>query len=212
MRHDWTRRTLMGICAIALLAALGRAEDGGAEPEGEAETPATATLAGGRVEYAPPAGWASKSSEKEHARLHFSPSRESAIAIEVWPPGGQLDGGIGGAMVRKLRETRRQNGTKVLMAAKQEKDKRFAIRIHEQYEREMPAKEGKEPEKRVVDQLHLYRKVGPRVVMVTINSVAKEDEQVQEVHRMGEAVAMSAKYVPPPKPGKRRGRDDKVTR
>ena len=33
--------------------------------------------------------------------------------------------------------------------AKQEKDKRFAVRIHEQYEREVKPKEGDEPEKRV---------------------------------------------------------------
>ena len=47
------------------------------------------------------------------------------------------------------------------MPAKIERDKRFAIVIHEKY------KAGN----LTADELHLYKAVGPRVVMLTVNTV-----------------------------------------
>lgn len=121
----------------------------------EEPAPTTQTLADGRIEFTPPEGWiaADKSSTATRA-VFISDTREGVISVET-PPDMILNAETGPFVVRDLRSRRKKAGVTV-MAAEIETDKNVNIRIHERYTRG----------DRIADQLHLYKRVGKRVVMV----------------------------------------------
>jgi hypothetical protein len=114
--------------------------------------------------------------------------RDGAIQIALLPKDANVDPDISGSVaVAIIKELKRQRAAKhsvIVMQPMIEHDRRFAIVIHEKF------KEGDE----TCDQLHVYKSVGPRVLMLTVNSVAKEPGKSASIHKAGEAALDSAKF------------------
>src|SRR5206468_11909227 len=106
-----------------------------------------------------------------------------AMALQVLPADAEISPRFGAALVRQLRENHKKANQKVTMPPKIESDKRFALRIHERYQ---------DGEKEY-DELHLYRDLGPRVAMVTVNTIVQKDKDAKQELKAGEDVALSAK-------------------
>jgi hypothetical protein len=67
-----------------------------------------------------------------------------------------------------------------------EKDPRFSLRIHERYE---------DGQGNVNDELHLYKRVGPLNVMLTVNARTNDSVTAKSIHAVGEEIMVSAKAV-----------------
>ena len=187
MKHSiW----MVGVYGLFL--ACGASAGAGASPSGGAgKPPATRpgvkeTLADGSIEFARPGDWEEAKKNRTPLRAAWvSPDRKGMILVEVWPE-GEITETTGPKTVSKLRvDRRKQAGVQILKEATLEKDPRFAMRIHEQYQHKADST--------VDDVLRLARKVGPRVVMVTVWSKSPEDARDKQIHAAGETVMLSAK-------------------
>ena len=193
MKHSlW----LVGVCGLFLAyrAALVTGAAPGASPDTVPTTQPTAkeSLADGAIEFSRPADWVEVKGRKPLAAGFISPDRKGMITVEVWPQ-GDLGPNTGAQTVKVLREARKkQTNLQIMMEPKLEPDKRFPIRIHEQY------KAGDTTD----DVLRLYRQVGPKVVMVTINSKSPDDARDRELHQTAEQVSLSAAFAKPAKSAK----------
>lgn len=163
-------------------------------PAGADKKPTVATgekvkLANGLIEFVTPEGWTEAPANKTPLRNVFTaPKHDAALSVEVLPPSMQITPDMADSMMKKMRQTRQANGQKFVDEPKVEKDDRWIIRIRERYQ----------VKDKVADQLHLYRAVGPRVVLVTINSLAGE-EGAKEHDAVGEQASLSAEYIAPKK-------------
>jgi hypothetical protein len=139
---------------------------------------------------APPTpGWTAVKPDPAAENITFiNEKHDGAIQMVLLPKDASVDPDIAMnvavAMVKQIKEDRAKAGTEMVMEPKIEKDKRFAIVIHEKY------KAGKN----VADQLHIYKSVGPRVVMMTVNSVADDDDKTADIHAVGESLLDSVKF------------------
>ena len=91
---------------------------------------------------------------------------------------------MGGAVVRSLRDAHKKANQKILYGPKVEPDNRFALKVHERYQ----------SGEKVADELHIYRNVGPRVIMVTVNAWAADEAENKQIHKTGEDLAISATW------------------
>lgn len=151
-----------------------------------------ASLIGGRLRYLPPPDdtWErAHNVNADDAAAYAGRTHQGAIAIQVLPADAQMSPQMGGAVVRALRDAHKKADQKVLFGPKVEPDKRFALRVHEKYQ----------SGDKIADELHLYRTVGPRVVMVTVNAWVTDEAGAKPIHVAGEDVLVSAKWIPRPK-------------
>lgn len=185
--RDHCRRLLALLCCAGLPAvpSASRAAEPTTRPAGPKDA-----LAGGLVEFARPAGgWDGDKKARTATRAVFVSQAPEGIAfIEVLPPNAETGAATAPAVIKQLRENRRKNDQQVLMDPTVEPDARFALRVHERYQ----------AGERVADVLYLYRRVGPRVVLVRVDARAEGEADVKAVHAAGEALALSAAYVKPP--------------
>lgn len=174
----WAVVMLMGVAAAAL---------------GAATAPASsATLLGGRIAFVPPPDDVWQRAENvvsDDAAAFAGRKHEGAIAIQVLPADAEITPQMGGAVVRALRDAHKKAGEKIVMDPKVEPDKRFALRVHEKYQHG----------DKTADELHLYKNLGPRVVMVTVNTWVADDAAARALQAAGEDVGVSARWVKPPK-------------
>jgi hypothetical protein len=146
------------------------------------------SLIGGRLVYTPPPadGWArAKNVTSDEAAAYASRDEHGAIAIQVLPTDAEMMPQMGGAVIRALRDAHKKANQKIIFGPKVEPDKRFALRVHEKYQ----------SGDRIADELHLYRTVGPRLVMVTVNAWVDDDTAAKPIHAAGEEVLVSAKWT-----------------
>ena len=171
---------------MLLLACMALALVARAEPPATAKT--TATMLGGKIEYTPPEGWhqAEATAKPEEAAAYIANDHDGLMAIQALPSDAAISPDAAQAMVRQLRANHKKAGQEIVLDPKLEKDPRFAIRIHEQFK----LKSGK-----TADELHLYRKVGGRSVMVNAQSLSDDEEHIKGVHTTAEEVLMSAVWV-----------------
>lgn len=154
------------------------------------QNPASESLLGGKVEFAPPAAdeW-----ERAHTTgagdvaAYMNKEHKGMIALQVLPADAEISPQMGGAIIRQLRQNHKQAGQKIVMDPKVERDPRFDLRVHEKFRQD----------DKTVDQLHLYRNLGPRVVMLTAQAQADSDEQSKPIFKAGETLALSARWVKP---------------
>jgi hypothetical protein len=122
------------------------------------------------------------------AVLYVTDSHDGEMQVALLPKNASVDAGIADnvavAIIKKIRADRAKAGVKVVMAAKSEKDSRFAVRIHEKY---MAGD-------KTVDQLHVYKSVGPRVLMLTVSSLADDADVAAAELKAGEDLLLSAKF------------------
>jgi hypothetical protein len=141
-------------------------------------------LADDQIDYAPPEGWVESAKNHTPTRDAFvSKKHDAMMMVEVLPATMKITPDLAASMVKKMKQGK-VGANKHVEEPKVEKDDRFVIRIRERYT----------VKDKIADQLHLYRQVGPRVVLVTTNSLADEGG-VKEHHEIGEKVAMTAEYV-----------------
>ena len=165
----------LGLIVLVLLAGVGIAA-----PAADSDQPGR--LAEGKIHYMPPEGWAeNRRGGKFDTVLYLAPDKNAVLSVEAPPDMDDISPAAGGKLIVKLREMRKAKGQKSTLGPRVEADNRFDLKIHEKYEFK-----GK-----VFDQVHLYRRVGPRIVMVTANAL-DEGDRVQKVHEVAEAVALSA--------------------
>jgi hypothetical protein len=191
---------LVGVCGLFLAcgSALLVGAAPGATPDATPTTQPSAkeSLADGVIEFARPADWTEAKGRKPLAVGFVSPDRKGLVTVEVWPQ-GELGPNTGAKTVKMLREARKkQPNLQIVMEPTLEPDKRFPIRIREQY------RSGDATD----DVLRLYRQVGPKVVMVTVNSKSPDDARDRELHQTGEQVILSATFAKPAKPAAKPGK------
>ena len=153
------------------------------------DSPSEGSLIGGRLTFTPPPddAWARATNVKsDDAAAYGARDEKGAIAIQVLPADAEMTPQMGGAVIRSLRDAHKKANQKILFGPKVEPDKRFALQVHEKYQ----------VGDKTADELHLYRNVGPRVVMVTVNAWVTDDPAANPIHKAGEDVLASAKWVP----------------
>jgi hypothetical protein len=146
------------------------------------------SLIGGRLRYTPPPddSWERAANvNADDAAAYAGRSHQGAIAIQVLPVDAEMTPQMGGAVVRALRDAHKKADQKILFGPKVEPDKRFDLRVHEKYQ----------SGDKIADELHLYRTVGPRVVMVTVNAWVSDDAGAKPIHSAGEDVLVTAKWT-----------------
>jgi hypothetical protein len=166
---------LLAACATALAAAE------------KTKDAADATLIGGHLHYTPPPDedWQRAENVNGDESVAFARrDHQGAIAMQVLPADAEMTPGMGPAIIRSLRDTHKKADQKILYGPKIEPDKRFALKVHEKYQ----------SGEKVADELHIYRNVGPRVVMVTVNAWLSDESGVKQIHKAGEDVLVSAKW------------------
>ncbi len=181
---------LVGVCGLFLACGSGASAAPGG---GGASTPTTQsgvkeTLADGTIEFVRPGDWEEAKKNRMPLRAAWvSPDHKGMILVEVWPE-GEITETTGAKTVSKLRvDRRKQAGVQIVKEAALEKDPRFAMKIHEQYQHKADGT--------VDDVLRLGRKVGGRVVMVTVWSKSPDAARDKEILQTGETVMLSAAPV-----------------
>lgn len=147
------------------------------------------TLAGGLVSYAaPPGEWESGTKDKTPNRdTYFTTSRKGLLVVEVLPAGQKYGPDLGKPILDKLKQNKRLRKQTYLEEPRVEPDARFALRIRERYRMN---------DTTVAEQLHLYRQVGPRAVLVMVTTLTDGDAAKEQL-AAGEAVSLSAEPVKP---------------
>jgi hypothetical protein len=148
------------------------------------------SLLDGRVEFTPPAAedWTrAHVTGAADAAAYMTKDHKGQIAVQVLPADAEISPQMGGAIVRQLRQNHKKAAQKIVMDPKVERDPRFDLRVHEKYQQD----------DKTIDELHLYRNVGPRVVMVTASAVSENDEQSKPALKAAENVALSAAWIKP---------------
>jgi hypothetical protein len=151
-------------------------------------------LANGTVRFTAPDGWDELPSTESRAAYALHDHR-SILSVDVAPADSKIgpDSSIG--IIRDLRQRRLQRKEQYLLNPTVEKDGRFLLRIHEKYH--MIVKVDGRPTEKIADQLHLYCQVGPRLVMVTVWSMADSDDDLKQAASAGEHIALSASFARP---------------
>jgi hypothetical protein len=145
------------------------------------------SLVRGRLRYTPPPADTFERAANvnaDDAAAYAGRNHQGAIAIQVLPVDAEMSPEMGGAVIRALRDAHKKANQKILFGPNVEPDKRFALRVHEKYQ----------SGEKVADELHLYRTVGPRVVMLTVNAWVTDDAGAKPIHQAGEDVLVSAKW------------------
>ena len=157
-----------------------------------ATAPTADSIANGLYHFTPPpaADWTSvKYNPVAEAVLFTNTTRDGQIQLSLLAKDASVDGSLADnvavAIVKQLKETRTKNKQTMVLPPTVEKDKRFAIVIHEKY------KVGEF----IADQLHVYKAVGPRVMMMTVNSVSTDPDKTKAIHDLGEATLDGAAFV-----------------
>lgn len=178
------RSLLAWIFVLVTFAAIVRPAD-----EKSRDAAPDGSLIGGRLTFTPPPddAWARATNvNSDDAVAYAAHNHKGAIAVQVLPADAEMSPQMGGAVIRSLRDAHKKANQKVLFGPKVEPDKRFTLRVHEKYE-----VDGK-----TADELHLYRNVGPRVVMVTVNAWVADEQQARPIHKAAEDLLVSARWAP----------------
>lgn len=178
-----SRTLLASILVVLVFGAIASSAD-----EKPKDSSPAASLLGGRLTFTPPPddGWARATNvNADDAAAYAARDEKGAIAIQVLPADAEMTPQMGGAVIRSLRDAHKKADQKILFGPKVEPDKRFMLKVHEKYQ----------VGDKTADELHLYRHVGPRVVMVTVNAWVTDDAAAKPVHQAGEDILASAKWA-----------------
>ena len=190
----WFMPAALLLCAVILLAA-GPA----AKPNSKPDITATSKPAAGpdtsiaRDQYhfpAPPEEqWSAvKPDPAADSITYINKAHDGAIQLVLLAKDASVDSNVAMnvaiAVVKQLKQQHAEQKTQMVMDPKIEKDKRFAIVIHEKY------KVGD----KVADQLHIYKAVGPRVLMLTVNSTSDDPDNVAMTQKVAQDLLAAAKF------------------
>jgi hypothetical protein len=163
------------------------------QPAGPDPSP-TKVLANGTIRITTPDGWDEIAANATDSRASYVLHGQlSALSVEILPADATIGKESLGPIVRSLRQTRQQRKEQFVDNPTAEKDARFLLRIHEKYH--TVANVDDKPTDKIATQLHLYRQVGSRIMMVTVWSVADSDDELKQAQSAGEDIAMSATFT-----------------
>jgi hypothetical protein len=118
-------------------------------------------------------------------------TNKSALQAQWAPKDFQLSSDTNGSfavqIAKDLKKKHQDAREKMVQEPKILKDKRFDIVI---YERFKLGADGKITE----DQMHLYKQVGPRVMMVTVSCVSDDADLIKADHKAAEDLLASCKF------------------
>lgn len=190
---------LPGFVCLALLAwqpPRAVAADAPASQPAAADPGPSKVLANGTVRFSTPDGWdeiAARSTDV--CAIYFLHDRASVLSVEILPVDAKIGPESFGAIARVQRQTRQQHNEKFVENPTVKKDERFLLRIQEKYH--TMVKVDDKPADRVATQLHLYRQVGARIMMLTVLSTADSDDELKQAQSAGEDIALSATFGRP---------------
>jgi hypothetical protein len=170
---------LLGICAFLSLIA--------ADPASKPAVGPDTSIARDQYHFpAPPVDeWkAIKPDPASDSITFLNKKGDGVIQLVVLPKDASDDPAGAGEMVRQIKLQRAEKHVEMVMGPKIEIDKRFQIVIHEKY------KAGDH----VADQIHVWASVGPRVLMLTVNSVSDDADKSAAIHAAGEDMLAATKF------------------
>jgi hypothetical protein len=167
--------SLLGICMLLSLIA--------AEPASKPAVGPDTSIARDQYHFpAPPVEeWTAVKPDPTAENITFlNKAHDGAIQLVLLNKDASVDSDIAMnvavAIVKQLKQSHIDKKDVVVMEPKIEKDKRFAFIVHEKY------KVGD----KVADQIHVYRSVGPRVLMLTVNALSDDANKADSIHAAGE--------------------------
>ncbi len=175
----------LGFCLIAARPATKPTTAPSADTSG-----AVQSLAAEQVQFTPPpaADWKYRETQTPDSAYFQATKGEGAIQLLWAPKDFQLSretaGSFAGGIVKDLKAKHAEKKDVVVLAPKIVRDSRFEIYIHEKF------KVGQYVE----DELHIYKSVGPRVLMATVSTVEKDEAAVTATHKAAEDLLASAKF------------------
>ena len=186
---------VLNLCIGAGMAAAPAAKAPASQPAAPAPAPQPAasdtSIARDQYHFPAPADseWdAVKPDPAAESITYINKAHDGAIKLDLLAKDASVDPDIAMnvavAIVKQLKQQRKDEKTEVVMQPKIEKDKRFAFIIHERY------KVGD----KTADQMHIYKSVGPRVMMLTVNTTADDADKVADIQKTAEALLDSVKF------------------
>ncbi len=171
----------MALTAVFLTLALAWMPLGAGAPAG-----GTAKLLRGQIEYTPPDGWElAVGSSNESTGAWVEKDGPGILAIQALPGNAMVDQSAARAIVKQLHDSHMKAKDEVVLEPSLETDDRFAIRIHERFKHK----------EKFADELHLYKLVGSRPCMLTVNAVTEDEAAAKKVHGVGEETLLSARFA-----------------
>jgi hypothetical protein len=197
MRYSSIRASAFpGLLCLVLLAAHPVAADAPASQPAPAGSGPVKALANGTVRFTTPDGWDEIAANATDVRaVYFLHDHASVLSVEVLPVEAKIGPESFGAIARFQRQTRQQHNEKFVENPTVDKDQRFLLRIHEKYHTVVKV-DDKSTDK-IATQLHLYRQVGARIMMITVWSTADSDDELKQAQSAGEDIALSATFGRP---------------
>lgn len=166
-----------------------------AKPPESAKSPERRRLAN-VVEFTPPEGWEEAKKVATESRAAFiSSDHRSMLAVEVLPPDAELNDTFTKGVIKKLREMRALGKETFVTPPEVISDARFGLRIRERY---------KTADNKIGDSVHLYRYLGPRVLMVTAKQFTDDVQDKPAAHGTAEQTSLNAAFLKPATPPKRK--------
>jgi hypothetical protein len=175
-------RAWFALCFLVLLAV---------SPTSQPAAGTDTSIAGGQYHFpAPPPGeWTAVNPDPAAQSITFlNGKHDGAIQLVLLNKDASVDPDIAMnvavAIVKELKRSHTEHNDVVILQPRIEKDRRFAVVIHEKY------KVGD----KTADQMHIYKSVGPRVLMLTVNSVADDPAKTISIHAAAEQMLDAARF------------------
>jgi hypothetical protein len=155
-----------------------------------ASQPAMQAMANDQIHFVAPGDpWVAKTVKSPDTAYYQSAKGDSAFQAQWAPKDFQLsadsDDQFAVQISKDLKQKHQEAGTEMVLAPKIEKDKRFDIVIHEQFKINKDITE---------DELHIYKSVGPRVMMVVVSCVSDDKDVIEAAHKAAEDMLDSCKF------------------
>jgi hypothetical protein len=173
----------LGVLLFASLLAAGPAS----QPTSQ---PAMQSMSNDQIHFvAPDAPWVAKAVKAPDTAYYQTTKGDSALQAQWAPKDFELspdtDDQFAVQISKDLKKKHQDTNTEMVLAPKILKDKRFDIVIHEQFKISKDITE---------DELHIYKSVGPRVMMVVVSCVSDDPTVIDAAHKAAEDMLDSCKF------------------
>jgi hypothetical protein len=161
-----------------------------ATPTTKPATQPSGSMVQDQVHFTPPPNpWVQKEVKTPDTAYFQNEKGDCALQATWAPKDFDLNptnvGQMSVAILKALKDGHVAKNQEMLIPPKIVKDKRFDIAIVERF---------KVTDSITEDEVHLYKEVGPRVMMVTASSVSTDEDLIAETHKIAEDFLVSCKF------------------